>query len=52
MKEKWRISTEDKIVGVDDILLHYLWSRYFVVRQGYSVEELNFNQDNMRDILM
>ena len=45
-------STKSKIVGAENALPQCLWSRYLVERQGYSVEDIEFHQDNMSFMLM
>ena len=47
-----RISTDAEIVGEDNALPQCLWYIQFIEGQGYAVEELDFHQDNMSDILM
>ena len=47
-----RISTESEIVGEDDDFTQCLWLRYFIKGQGYVVEDLKFQQDNMSAMLM
>ena len=39
-------STEAEFVGVDDILTQMLWTRYFLVEQGYSIKDNVVYQDN------
>jgi hypothetical protein len=45
-------STEAELVGVDDSLGYILWSRYFMVEQGYDMEPSLLYQDNMSAILL
>ena len=47
-----RSSTEANIVGADNALPQFLWSRYLIEGQGYAVEELEFHKDNISDMLM
>jgi hypothetical protein len=39
-------STEAEFVGVDDIMGQVLWARYFLLAQGYDLEENIVYQDN------
>ena len=46
-KINWGSSTEAEIVVADDDLSQCMWSGYFIEGQVYTVEELEFRQDNM-----
>ena len=39
-------STEDELVGVDDVMPQVIWTRYFLEAQGYGVRESKIYQDN------
>ena len=39
-------STDNKLVGVDDIMVPVLWTLYFIQVQGYTVESNIIFQDN------
>ena len=45
-------STEAELVGVDDLLGHIFWARYFMMEQGYDMEPSLLYQDNMSAILL
>ena len=45
-------STESELVAVDDLSMHVLWTRHFVMAQGYKVEENTVYQDNKSAILL
>ena len=45
-------STEAELIGVHDILLQILWTRNFLISQGYPVQESVVYQDNMSTILL
>ena len=47
-----RSSTEAELVSVDDCMPIILWSRYFLLEQGYSVEDNILFQDNRSAILL
>ena len=47
-----KISTEAEMVIEDNDLPKCLWLIYFIEGQVYVVEELQFHQDNISDILM
>ena len=47
-----RSSTEAELVGVDDAMPQMLWTRYFIEAQGFKVEEMILNQDNLSTILL
>ena len=51
-KDKWEELNRSEIVATDDALPQCLWSRYFIERQGYTLEEIDFLQDNISDMLM
>ena len=46
-----RSSTEAELIGVHDILPQILWTRNFLISQGYPVQENVVYQDNMSAIL-
>ena len=39
-------STKGELVGAHEVLCTALWSRYFIVAQGYDVEQMILYQDN------
>ena len=41
-----RSSTEDEIVGVNDVLSMILWTELFLEAQGYKVTDNILHQDN------
>ncbi len=45
-------STESELVGVDDMMPIILWTRYFLLSQGYGVVENLLLQDNKSSILI
>ncbi len=47
-----RSSTESELVGVDDMIPIILWTRYFLLSQGYGVVENLLLQDNRSSILL
>jgi hypothetical protein len=47
-----RSSCEGELVGIDDVLPHILWSKYFIEAQGYTVEQNIMYQDNKSTILL
>ena len=47
-----RISTEAELVGVDDISSHVLWTRYFLISQGYQTNGTTIYQVNQSAILL
>jgi hypothetical protein len=47
-----RSSTEAELVSVDDCMPMILWSRYFLLEQGYNVEENILFQDNRSAMLL
>ncbi len=47
-----RVSTEAELVGVDDALRHILWCRYFLEKQGYTMEPFIMYQDNRSVMLL
>jgi hypothetical protein len=47
-----RSSTEAELVSVDDCMPIILWSRYFLLEQGYGVEDNILFQDNRSAILL
>ncbi len=46
-----RSSTESELVGVDDMTI-ILWTRYFLLSQGYGVVKNLLLQDNQSSILL
>jgi hypothetical protein len=44
-------STESELVGVDDMMPIIVWSRYFLMAQGYGVTQNLLLQDNKSSIL-
>jgi hypothetical protein len=47
-----RSSTEAEIVGVDDFMPAVCWTRYFMMAQGYGVQDNILYQDNKSSILL
>jgi hypothetical protein len=45
-------STENELVGVDDMMPIIIWTRYFLLGQGYGVVENLLLQDNKSSILL
>jgi hypothetical protein len=45
-------STESEFVGVDDMMPITIWTRYFLLEQGYGVVENLILQDNKSSILL
>ena len=45
-------STESELVGVDDMMPIIIWTRYFLLEQGYGVVENLLLQDNKSSILL
>jgi hypothetical protein len=45
-------STEAELVAVDDAMPRILWTRYFLLSQGYAVEPAILHQDNQSAILL
>ena len=45
-------STEDELIGVDDILPQAIQTKHFIKDQGYSVDRKLIKQDNKSAILM
>ena len=52
IKQKFntKISTEAKLVGVDDVLDQEIWNRYLLHEQGYKIHNNVINQDNQNAI--
>jgi hypothetical protein len=47
-----KISTEGELVGVDDMMPIILWTRQFLMEQGYGIVENLLLQDNKSSILL
>ena len=47
-----RSSTESEVVGVDDMMPVVVWSRYFLMAQGYGVTQNLLLQDNRSSMLL
>ena len=45
-----RSSTEAELVGVDDMMAQVLWTRYFMLEQGYELNDNIIYQDNQSAI--
>jgi hypothetical protein len=45
-------SMEAKLVEVNDVMPHVLWTRYFLEAQGYGVNDSIIHQDNQSSILL
>jgi hypothetical protein len=48
----FRSSTETEVVGVDDFMPSILWTRYFLLAQGYNVTDNVLAQDNKSSMLL
>ena len=44
--------TEDELVGVNDIMMQVIWTRYFLEVKGYKINYGIIYQDNQSDINM
>ena len=51
-KLKTQSSTESELVAVDDMMPIVLWTRYFLMAQGYRVTENLLLQDNKSSMLL
>jgi hypothetical protein len=47
-----RSSTKSELVGVDDMMPIIIWTRYFLLSQGYGIVENLLLQDNKSSILL
>jgi hypothetical protein len=47
-----KCSTEGELVGVDDIMPIIIWTRQFLLEQGYGIVENLLLQDNKSSILL
>ncbi len=47
-----RSSTESELVGVDDMMPIIIWTRHFLLSQGYGIIENLLLQDNRSSILL
>lgn len=47
-----RSSTEAELVGLDDVITRIIWTNYFIMAQGYSMEECSVFQDNQSAMLL
>jgi hypothetical protein len=47
-----RSSTEAELVGVDDLMAQVLWTRHFLMSQGYPIDDNVVYQDNQSTILL
>jgi Reverse transcriptase (RNA-dependent DNA polymerase) len=45
-------STEPEVVGVSDTIRQVLWTRYFLLEQGYNIEQVPILQDNRSAMLL
>ena len=45
-------STEAELVGASDFIPNTLWVKWFLEKQGYSIQTNIFYQDNQRAILL
>ena len=43
-------STEAELVGIDDVMPQILWTRYFLMGQGFNVTDNILYQDNQSTI--
>ncbi len=51
-KMNTRSSTEAELVGVDDVIQQTLWTRQFVLAQGYELKEIIVQQDNLSTMML
>ena len=51
-KYKWKVSTEDERIGVDNAMPKMLWSRYLIETHGYNIVHKRIMQDNNSSILL
>ena len=51
-KLQGKSSTEDELIGVHDTLPEALWTKYFIMAQGYTVDHNIIKQDNKSAILL
>ena len=47
-----RISTEAELMGADNVIPEFLWSRYFIEAQGFEVKDTVMYQDNLSAMLI
>jgi hypothetical protein len=47
-----RSSTESELVGVDDMMPIIIWTRHFLLSQGYGIIENLLLQDNRSSIIL
>jgi hypothetical protein len=47
-----RSSTESEVIGVHDVLPQMVWTRYFLIEQGFNVKDMVLHQDNTSSILL
>ena len=47
-----RSSTEEELIGIDDVLSHVLWAKLFMEHQGIEVKQNIIYQDNKSTILL
>ena len=45
-----KISTKAEIVGVYDVLIQVIWTRYFLKEQGHTIQDNVIYQDNQSAI--
>ena len=45
-------STGAEVIGVDDVMLQMLWTKYFCEEQGYPIEENIMYQDNLSAMML
>lgn len=46
-----RSSMEAELVAVDNALPHLVWTRYFMIAQGYDIKDIILYQDNLSAML-
>ena len=51
-KQKLNATMESELIGVDDMMLSILWTRYFLKAQGYHVSDNVIFQDNKSTMLL
>ena len=51
-KLKTKSLTESELIGLDDVMPHMLWTRYFLETQGYVVTDNILYQENMSAMLL
>lgn len=56
LSHKWKLntkrSTEAELLGLDETLSRILWTNYFIIAQGYPIDECQVYQDKQSDMLL